>query len=147
MALKVVVDTNIFISVKNKEEPYYSSSKAVLDKVDEGVLRGIVSTIILAEICSGYYAAGELEEKDEFLTHILTSPNYTIADVTVGVADEAGRIRANTKLRLPDAIIVASGLKEKADYIVTYDEQLKKAGSLIKVVTAEEILDKLSAKL
>ena len=145
MALKVVIDTNIFISIKNKE-PYMIGSREVLDKIDEGTLKGIVSTIAIAEMCSGYYAAGELKEKDEFLMHILTSPNYGVVDVTATIADEAGRIRASTGLRLPDALIVATGLREKADYLVTYDETLRKAGKLIKIASAKEMVAKLKGQ-
>ena len=143
MALKVLIDTNVFITVKNREEPHCASAKAVFDKIDEGALRGVISTIVLAEMCSGYYASGEEREKDEFLTHILASPNYRVVEVTVGIADEAGRIRASTGLRLPDALIFASGLREKADFFITYDESLRKADSLIKTVTAEELIHRL----
>ncbi len=146
MALKAVIDTNIFINVKNREEPHYAPSKAVLDKVDEGALKGVVSTIVIAEMCSGYHAAGELRGKDDFLTHIISSQNYIVVEVTVRIADEAGRIRASTGLRLPDALIVASGLREKAEYLVTYDEALGKAESLIKIVTAKEMMSKLKSE-
>jgi predicted nucleic acid-binding protein len=94
-------------------------------------------------MCSGYYVSGEEREKDEFLTHILSSPNYRVVEVTVSIADEAGRIRASTGLRLPDALIFASGLREKADFLITYDESLRKADSLIRTVTAEEIIRRL----
>ena len=137
MALKVAVDTNIFLNVKNREEPYYGPSKAILDNIDESALKAILSTVVVAEMCYVYHAAGELKEKDDFLTHVLTSPNYTPVEISVDVADEAGRIRAVTGLRLPDALIVASGLSEKADYLVTYNDTLRKAKNLIKTVTAK----------
>lgn len=142
--MKAVIDTNIFIHVKNREEPYYIPSKAILDKIDEGALEGVISTIVIAEMSSGYHAAGELREKDEFLTHIVSSQNYRVVEVTVGIADEAGRIRASTGLRLPDALIVASGLKEQAEYLVTYDESLRKADNHIKIATAKEMMSELT---
>ncbi len=146
MAVRVSIDTNIFVSVKNREEPYCGPSRAVLDMADEGTLEGVVSTVVVAEICSGYHTAGELKEKDEFLTHILTSPNYVVAEVSVDVADEAGRIRAETGLKLPDALIVASGLKMKADYLITYDESLREADSYIEAITAGELVEMLGGR-
>lgn len=146
MAVRVSIDTNIFVSVKNREEPYYGPSRAVLDMADEGTLEGVVPTVVVAEICSGYHTAGELKGKDEFLTHILTSPNYVVAEVSVEIADEAGRIRAETGLKLPDALIVASGLKMKADYLITYDESLREADSYIEAITAGELVEMLGGR-
>ena len=143
MALNILIDTNIFINVKNKEAPYYTYSKALLDEIDEGILKGIISTVVVAEICSAYHTSRELKEKHEFLTHILTSPNYKIVDVTVKIADEAGHIRAKTGLKLPDALIIASGLKEKADCIITHDNLLRKANMFIKTASAKEIIERL----
>ena len=138
--LIVALDTNIFIEVKNKE-PDYEFSKRILDWIDSGALRCVVSTVLLAEVCAGYHAAGELNEKDDFLTHIFSSQNYDVMELSAGRADEAGRVRAVTELRLPDAIIIASALKGRAEYLVSNDLSLKKAMGLIKVVTAREFVE------
>jgi len=114
MGIAVVLDTNVFINVKNKEEPYYPSSKKILDWIDEGRMKGIVSTIVVAEMCSGFYEADEIREKEDFLTHISGSQTYQIKEVSLSIADEAGRIRSSKGLRLPDSIIVATGLREGA---------------------------------
>jgi predicted nucleic acid-binding protein len=62
-------------------------------------------------------------------------------ELSAGLADEAGRIRAVTELRLPDAIIIASALKGRAEYLISNDLSLKKAMGLIKVVTAREFVE------
>ncbi|MFQ5871131.1 MAG: type II toxin-antitoxin system VapC family toxin [Candidatus Geothermarchaeales archaeon] len=144
--MRASIDTNIFVSVRNREEPYCGPSRAVLDMADEGALEGVVSTVVVTEICSGYHTAGELKEKDEFLTHILTSPNYVVADVSVDIADEAGRIRAEAGLKLPDALMVTAGLKMKADYLITYDESLREADSYVEAITAGELVEMLGGR-
>jgi predicted nucleic acid-binding protein len=53
MAIKTVLDTNIFLHVINREEPYFHDSSTLLDQVDEGRLFGIVSTISVAELATG----------------------------------------------------------------------------------------------
>ncbi len=147
MAVVVALDTNIFISVKNREEPHHPYSKRVLDWIDDGALRGIVSTIVVAEMSSGFYENDELAEKDDFLTHLSGSKTYKIAEVSVSIADEAGRIRAKTGLRLPDSIIVATGLKEGARYLATNDESFKKAKDLIRVFTPKELVRELEGSV
>jgi hypothetical protein len=92
-------------------------------------------------MCAGYHLAGQTEEKDDFLTHLEASQNYDIVELSAGVADHAGRIKAETGLKLPDAIVVASALKGGADCIVSNDESLKKAAKFIRVVTSKEFVD------
>jgi len=141
----VAIDTNVFIDVKNKE-PSYSFSKQVLDWIDEGRVKGVVSTVVIAEMCAGYHETKELREKDDFLTHLLSSPNYEVVEVSAGVADEAGRIRAITGLRLPDALIVASALKRRGKHLVSNDASLKRANEFINVLTPKELVEELEAE-
>src|SRR5919109_4905945 len=133
MGIAVVLDTNVLINVKNKEEPHYRFSEKILDWIDEGHITGILSTIVIAEMCSGFYESNEIREKDDFLTHISGSQNYKVRDVSLGVADDAGRIRSANGLKLPDALIIATGLREGATYIATSDASFKKAKDIIRV--------------
>jgi predicted nucleic acid-binding protein len=139
--MEFTIDTNVFLNVKNREEPYYDYSKSILDSVDEGRNKAFVSTVVIAEICSGYYLTHEVQEKEEFLLHLLSSQNYEVVDVSIGIADEAARIRSETGLKLPDAIIAATGIIAKAKYVVTNDtESFKKASKTIGVRTPREFI-------
>ena len=140
MALKAVLDTNIFLNVINQEEPFFSDSRALLDLVDDGRFFGVVSTISVAELSVGYYAAGDEAGLRRFLLHLLSSENYQLVDVDSNVAELAGKIRNETGLRLPDALIIASGLKAGADRVVTGDEEFKRAEKILKSVSPSEFL-------
>ena len=131
VGLIAAIDTNIFISVVNKEKGYAQSTKKVLDWIDEGKIKGIVSTIVLAEICSGYDTTQQQEskkERDDFLAHVLGSSNYEIADVTVPVALDGGNLRSKEGFKLPDALIIASALRYGAEYLISNDEPVGKGG-------------------
>ncbi len=143
MAQRVIIDTNVFLSVINREEPSFSPSKELLDLVDAGEVKAVISVITIAELSTGFYLMGDERGRKEFLLHVMSSENYKVAPVDVGVADSAGRIRAETGLRLPDSIIVSSGLRERADMIVTHDEGFKVAGEYIESATPEEIVQAL----
>lgn len=147
MAVRFSIDTNVFINVKNKEEPYYEYSKKILQLIDKGELEGVVPAIVIAELCAGYHEFNELAEKDEFLTQLRSNPNYMIVNLDLEVADEAGRIRAITRLRLPDAILVASSLIADAPILVTHDDQLAKAQPVIRVLAAEDALKELTESM
>ncbi len=144
MAMKVVLDTNIFLNVLNREEPFFRDSSSILDLVDDGRLFGVVSTISIAELSVGYYAAGDEAGFKRFLLHILSSENYRLVDVDSNVAELAGKIRVEVGLRLPDALIIASGLKVGANHVVTVDEEFKKAEKFLKSVSPSEFLASFS---
>ena len=144
--MNVSVDTNIFVGVLNRES-LSASSKEILDRIDSGSLDCVVSTVVIAEMCAGYHLAGQAREKDDFLTHLQGSQNYDIVELSGSIADQAGRIKATTGLKLPDAIIVASAVKGEAECLITNDESLKKAEKFIKVVTSKEfVLEKKGAE-
>lgn len=139
--MEIIVDANIFLNVKNEEEPFYSFSAQVLDSIDEGRNRAILSTIVLAEICCGYYITGETVGKDEFILHVSSSENYRVIDVDSLIADQAALVRSKTGMKLPDAIIVATGIIEKAKTVITNDkDSFKKAAKLIKIQTSREFV-------
>ena len=139
----ILLDTNILLNVKNKEQHFYQFSKKLLDAVDDGKVRAIVSVISVAEICAGYHETGEEMEKHDFMAHIQSSPNFKVVNLDPSLADYSGKIRAETRLRLPDAVVVATALIEKARAIATHDESLKNAGRLIKVASARDLLKSL----
>jgi len=143
MAIIAVLDTNIFLIVKNKEEPHYEFSKQVLDAVDNCRIQAVVSVVSVGEICVGYYLAGDEKGKQELIAHLASSKAFSVMEVDLGLADAAAKIRAETGLRLPDAIIVATGLAKGATYVVTYDEEFGKANRYLEVVTSQEMMRRL----
>jgi len=136
---RIVLDTNIFLCVLNKEEPFYQPSKNLLDGIDEGMAVGIISAITIAELSVGYHLTGDLQGKNAFLMHVNSSPHYETVPVNTSIADLAGMIRADTGLRLPDSLIMATGVRANADFVASYDEGLKKAEEHISVTTPEAI--------
>lgn len=139
--MEVVIDANIFLNVKNKEEPFYSYSEQVLNSVDAGKNKAILSTIVVAEICCGYYLTGETKDKDEFILHVASSQNYRVIEVSTLVADQAAYVRSKTGMKLPDAIIVATALIGKAKCIITNDnDSFKRASKLIEIQTSKEFV-------
>ncbi|MDA4134239.1 MAG: PIN domain-containing protein [Thaumarchaeota archaeon] len=139
--MRIALDTNVFVGVLNKE-PSSADSRKILDRIDSGSLGGVVSTLVIAEMCAGYHMAGQTEEKDDFLTHLEASQSYEIVELSTGVADQAGRIKAETGLKLPDAIVVASAMKGGAEFLVSNDESLKKVAKFIRVLSSREFVDR-----
>ena len=119
-----LIDTNIFVSARNRNEAGHAACTRLLDLIDEGKIRAIVSTISLAEIRAGMTAAEARNVWQAFVSHLITSPHYEVEPVDVEISEAAGEIRAQTRLTLPDALIVATGHLKGAAYVVTQDRDL-----------------------
>lgn len=138
MGIKVGLDTNIFLNVKNKEDPFYEYSKKILDTIDAGDMEAIVSVVTIAELCVGYYKANELKEKDEFISGLYSNKNYKILNLDLKVADKSGEIKQKINLKLPDCIISASSILEQATCLITNDLEFEKAKPILKINTSKE---------
>ena len=136
--MKITIDTNIFINVKEEEEPFFEYSSKILDAIEEGHLKGVISIITIAELCVGYYNVYKPNEKDEYISNLYSQDNYIIVNLDMVLADQSAKIQSETNLRLPDCIIVAASLHEIVSVLISNDGKFKRANDLIKVCTSEE---------
>jgi predicted nucleic acid-binding protein len=134
-----LLDTNIFVSARNRGETGHLACRRLLDRVDDGQVHAIVSTITIAEIRAGLRPAEAQSVWQAFVSHILTSPNYVVEPVDRSIAEVGGELRERTKLKLPDALIVATAKLKGAEYIVTQDTRLGPAQSIAKVRSPNEV--------
>ncbi len=148
MGMKITLDTNIFLNVKNKEEPFYKFSKSILEAVDSGDqdLEAIISVITITELCVGYYRNNELIDKDEFLSGLSSNKNYKIIDYDSNTADKTAELRSKINLKLPDCAIIATTIIEKSETLITNDSGFDKATSLIKIYNSQEFFEKYLRK-
>lgn len=135
----VVVDTNIFLSARNPNEAGYDACRKLLNRIDAQRVRAVVSTVTVAEVRAGLEPAEARAVWQAFLSHLLTSPNYSVEAVDVEIAEEAGELRQTSKLTLPDALIVATGKVRKAAAVVTQDRQLGRLQSVIRTCGPSEV--------
>jgi len=68
-------------------------------------------------------------------------------DVSARIADEAARIRSETGLKLPDAIVAATGTIGKAECIVTNDIiSFRRASKFIRAISPKEFTGKIDRR-
>lgn len=144
--MKVGLDTNVFLNVKNKEKPFFQYSNAILTTIDNSEIEAIVSIVTIAELCVGYYNTNELNEKDEFINGLYSNQNYQIVDLNLKVAEKSGEIKNATRLKLPDSIIIASCILEQASCVITNDARFDNAKDLIPILSSKEFFDKYLEK-
>lgn len=139
MGPRVILDTNVLLKVYNRE-PGHESVVEILDQVETGKTMAVISTVTIAEVAVGYHTSGDEAGLKNFILRLRSTGEYTIVDVDIELAGLAGKIRAKTGMRLPDAIIAASGVISGASHVITEDKKFKKASFFIASLTPEAFL-------
>ncbi|MHB8361687.1 MAG: type II toxin-antitoxin system VapC family toxin, partial [Thermoplasmataceae archaeon] len=109
--IRACVDTNVFLNVLNKETPYYKHSREVLLAIESGVLEGIIPTIVISEVLTGFYVDKRDKDASGFLSAIITNENFRVVPLSLDIVVSSATIRANTGLKLPDAMVLATAVK------------------------------------
>ncbi len=141
--IRICIDTNVFLNVINKEGTFYANSSKILYALARGKLEAVVPTLVIAEILTGYYASKKDSEANEFLSVSLTNEHLRISPLSVEIAAISSKIRANTGLRLPDAVVLGTALQDKADFLVTNDEHFPKVFGNLKVLGSKGMVAEL----
>jgi predicted nucleic acid-binding protein len=119
----VLLDSSALIAFHQPAELAHPLARRVLDRIgkDADPLIGFFSMVTAAELLVRPIRSGiaELGFMHAFLTSF---PNLHGLPMDLHVAQQAATLRATVGLRLPDAIIVASGLLAGCQAIVTNDE-------------------------
>jgi predicted nucleic acid-binding protein len=131
--MKVLIDTGVFVNVLNKEKGFESSVR-MLEKVRTQKLAGFISVMTIAEIVSIYRRLGEEETVVAKANMEALIGEDRIIPVTKGIAEAAGKIKAEYKMSLADALIVATSAMVGYDYLASLDPEIKQVdGKLVKI--------------
>lgn len=120
---RVLVDTSAMIAFHNVREPAHPLATHLMRRIENGAdpLRGYYSVVSAAEIMVRPIrtSMADFTYMHTFLTGF---PNLAILPVDMPVATQAATIRAATNIRMPDALIVASGLLSGCQAIISNDQ-------------------------
>jgi predicted nucleic acid-binding protein len=134
-AMKIALDTNIIIYFLEGIEPQASKVEKILNNFMKAEDEGIVSTVTIAEILTGFYMTGDAKRavKAKKLLLDLTLNSFKIVPVTFEIADLAANLRGKRGGRLPDALIVATAVNQAADVVYSEDKDFQRFSKDIKI--------------
>ena len=94
---------------------------------DSGDVRFAVTTVTLCEVLTG-----PLKDHDDATARRYRSAleSWRVIDLNADIAESAARLRVSLRLKLPDAIQVASALAINAYAIATHDRDFSRVRSL-----------------
>jgi predicted nucleic acid-binding protein len=115
---RVLVDSAPIIYLLDGDERLAPRFRPLFERHQAGELALAISTITIAEVLAGPLGRNEESLARRYLA-ILTG--WEVVPVDPEIAESAARVRVRYRLKLPDAIQVASALAIGADALVTYD--------------------------
>jgi len=93
-----------------------------------GNLRITLSTITLAEVLTGPYQAGQTALARRYENAL---QQYRILDITPAIAILGAQLRAQYRLKLPDALQLACALDMGVDALVTHDRDFSRVDGVV----------------
>jgi predicted nucleic acid-binding protein len=114
----VVVDTAPFVYLLDGHPDFALKFEGLFEAAQSGDVHIALSALTLAEVLTGPLKAGHSALANRYEKALL---QYKVIPVSAGIATLAAQLRARYKLKLPDAIQLATALDVEAAAFVTHD--------------------------
>jgi len=121
---RIFLDSCIWIYFLEGHSKYGPFVKKMMQQIEEGKVRGIISALTFTEILTGPFRKGNDLLVHEYYTLLSLFPYLEKRDITIDIAVDAARIRGSYNLAAPDSLLLASALQSSADAFLTNDRKL-----------------------
>jgi predicted nucleic acid-binding protein len=136
---RVGIDSSIFIYHLEDVRPYSDLTEAVFRAIAAGTPEAVVSTISVAEMLVKPYAEQQLPRVAAFERFVTSLPNAWLVAPSLSVAKDAARLRARYRMRLPDAILLATSRQQDAQAFLTNDAGLRRLrGERLSIIVLDD---------
>ncbi|MHB1492482.1 MAG: type II toxin-antitoxin system VapC family toxin [Thermoplasmataceae archaeon] len=111
--------------------------------IEGGVLEENISTLVISEVLSGFYVDKKDKDASGFLSAILANENFRVVPLSSDIAASSAIIMANKRLKLLDAMVLATAAQLHVDFLVSNDERFPENHQNVSHVTSKEISESL----
>ena len=119
---RVLIDTSIWIHHFEQHPQLAAAAGEIIENLEEGKFRGVASELTLLELTVKPLQLGRQDVADDYEVLLDYFPNFELVPISREILLEAAALRARQRLRTPDAIQIATGLRTGATLAVTNDE-------------------------
>ena len=122
---KVVgLDTAPLIYFMEQNPNYLEMMRLFFRSFDRGDFRMVASTVTLVEVLVHPLRQGNTILAQEYREILLNQESLTVVELTPDIAETAAQLSATYNLRSPDAIQMATAIREGASFFLTNDARL-----------------------
>lgn len=137
----VGLDTAIFIYHFEKHPRYFPLTQELFADIEAGLRKGVTSTITLMEIIVKPLALGRQDVARKYEALLVNFPNLDIVDLDRNVIRQAARLRAEYRIRPPDALQASVSMLYGAEVLITNDALLKRLQGKLEVIVLDDFID------
>ena len=134
---RVYLNTNILIYWIEGFSAGAAELQELFDAFAEGRLTGVTSELTLAEVLVRPIADGKHHARVAYERALRDSVEFAVLPVSREILIRAAGIRARHKLKLPDAIHVATAELSHCNTFLTNDARLKRVAGIRVIVLSE----------
>lgn len=117
----VALDTSIFIYQLEANERNIPLANEIFRWLENEDSRAVTSTLTMTELLAGPYRNADDQLVDEYFALLSRFPHLTWTAPDLEIADIAAKLRAQHRLRTPDALLAATALSAGATGLISND--------------------------
>lgn len=127
MAL-AVLDASVFIAYLDPDDACHGETRTVFERGD----RLVLPASAYAEVMVHPYERGAAAVRH--VETVIAELPILVEPISVGIARRAAELRAKRRLRLPDALVLATGDVLDAEVVLTADQRWKQLSTRVRVI-------------
>ena len=135
----VGIDTMCFIYAFEENPTYLHIVKPLFEQIEKGEIKGITSTITVAESLVRPFERGDVSLLSRYRIVFRDFPNLAVVLPTIEISEKAAELRAIHKIRMPDALQISTSLIHNAKMFITNDLPLSKVSN-IEIVQLDDLI-------
>ncbi|WP_274627296.1 type II toxin-antitoxin system VapC family toxin [Arvimicrobium flavum] len=126
----IYFDTNVIIAIVEGATPLSGGQSELLESIDARRVQAVTSELTIAECLVKPFAERDANAVEMFLSFLDGRPSLPTIPIDRTLLLEAARLRADTKLKLADAIHVATAVQARCSAFMTDDRRVKPIGEM-----------------
>jgi predicted nucleic acid-binding protein len=136
---RIYLDTNVWIYAVESYPAFIQELTDFFQRVDQNQYVAITSELSLAETLVKPIKDNDQARQAAYKKAIVNRKNVSVIPILRQLLIDSAQVRAETGLKLPDAIHAATAVQARCTTFVTNDAQLKKLSNLHVVLLSEVI--------
>ncbi len=126
----ILVDSNPIIYVL-EGHPLAGRFESVFADVSAGRIHAVVTPVTLAEVVSGPLSVGSEAQAQRYRNVLTRSPGWSLCPFDADIAVLAARLRIRHRLKLPDAVQLATAIQQGCHALLTHDRDFGRADEIL----------------
>jgi len=122
-ARRIALDTSVILAAGDAADPRQPCARWLLDEIERGRFAfAVISSLTVAEALVRAVNSS-FEEGIAAQTALRNFPHLTVAALDFDIAVEVAHVRATTKLKMPDAIVLGTAIAHQVEAVVHGDDE------------------------